>query len=225
MAGRIASLQKTNEDQQSKIGEQEKKIADLTAELNKLKVESKGDVEKESKNGGETKESKLSALMRLADGKMDFGQNRKKAVVECRIGGISAFLKASHGKVESGFFFCDDRCWSLYACRKLVDSRPYLTVGLVATNLTDNSANWFTKVYYSIELLNDKPCKPCKPWYKPWSNSSDSTIRRKASSVFSNHGSGWEFRRFITIDNLVSGDFIKNDEIKFRVCLQVEKST
>ena len=205
MTDRIASLDKANEDQQLKISEQEKKISALNAELDKLRVESKV--------------TNLGALARLADGKVDIGLKRQKADVKCSIGGMAAFLNSDEKKyTQSEFFFYDDRAWSVEVGKQRFEDKTYLSVCLRATDFANPSANWSIKAACKITLLNSKPL----------SNLSFGS-KKFGHLEFSKQRPLWGWDNFITINELRSGgflssSFIKNDEIKLKVYLRVEKS-
>ena len=178
--------------------EQEQTISALNVELDKLRTVSK--------------DCDLSAFVKLADdSKVDLGLKRRKAIVECSIGGIDAFVNASTSKtLRSRYFFCDGLAWSVEVKIQKFEGVRYLSVYLSATNFAD--VNWPIKAAYQVKLLNRNPLfnVSMRPSF--------------SDSEFSKHSPSWGQHKFTTIDNLCSNGYIKNDEIKFRVDLSVKKS-
>ena len=207
MIKRNARLNKENEDQELKIREQEKKMHEQEQTISALNVEL-------AKLRTENKDDDLSALVRLADGKVDLGLKRQKAVVECSIGGMNAFINASTSKIlRSEYFFCDGLAWSVEACIQTRKGVRYLLVYLRATNPANDNADLSSQVSYNITLLNSNPLL-------------NTSIR--VTYRFSKDSLSWGWHEFITIDDLCSTGFLqpsylKNDEIKFWVDLSVKK--
>ena len=149
--------------------------------------------------------------------KVDYQFKRQKAVAECSIGGMAAFLESPNyfGVLESEVFYCDDLIWSVVVYKKQFGIKYYLSVNLVATNPADDNwtkVNWSSIAAVKITLLNSRES------YNACMGNTHDTV------VFSNEirSLGWE--QFIGCDELKSMGYIKNDEIKFQVDLHVKNA-
>lgn len=186
--------------QEEKIIEQEKQISVLNVELDKLRMERESD--------------DLGQLVRLAASKgADIGVKRQKVVFEFSLGNMAAFLTPSIEKRETKgeFFFCGNRAWSVEVLREFLWGGAYLSVYLRATDFANDSADWSTKADFKVTLLN--------------SCSSFDVSKSYTNLKFSKSSACWGWNKFIKIGKLRSDAYIKNDEIKFQVDLQIKKST
>lgn len=220
----ISSLKKANEDQQLEISMQKEKISALNAELDKYRAEKlrmndlregsdlgeSSNLGKSSNQGKSRDLGKDNDLEKVGDLGMDSDLKRTKAVVECSIDGISAFLK-SNEKVKSRSFTCDRRAWLVEVYKQKLDDKTYLSVDLWAAEIANYTANWSNKVAFEITLLNTDPVH-------------NVSFGSKLLDYEFSKEKRWGWDKFIDCNELVSKGFIKNDQIKFQVDLQTKNT-
>ena len=185
------------------------------ASLNKKIVEKQFVIDRQRKkftdlivelNELKDKQDSLGDLVKRVNGKIDIGLNRESANFECTLGDMSTFLRSKETR-KSVFFFCSGMAWSVLISKNYGSNQTFLSVFVSGTNFAESNAIWSTNVCYKLTLLNQRSC------FK--------NVAITSNREFSDHSPSWGRIEFIPINELCSGGYIVNDEIKIRVHLQV----
>lgn len=194
------------------------KRSELAEKISKLKSELDAQVARNSeliktvnklenmKKDDEKGENDLSKLVEMSIGKADIGIKRKTVDFECELDGVDAFLKSREIR-RSEFFFARHLAWKLHFRSSIVSGEEFLSVFLYAKNYADASQNWSVKATYDVSIVNQSGGQKC-------SNSSTQDFATKGFL-------GWGLSEFISIEDLRTGGYIKNDKIIVRVHLEV----
>lgn len=196
LAGEVASLKRILETKQSELTGQVRRNGVLSENVKRL--------EKEIKRIKEV--DRLAEVTKMFSGKLDLGVNRKKVEFEYELNGVDAFLESNKFR-RSEFFFANHLAWHLKVKTKVDGENRFLSIFLCAHNHA-TIGNWSTKATYDLIILNQSGGK---------NKSSKSTKDFGTGTSF-----GWGVPKFISLNDLRTGGYIKEDKIKVQILLEVE---
>ena len=200
----MAKLNKLVESKEAALIDQDNKINELYKEIDRLTKASTLASSTAIKRTGE--ELKPQQVVEMLAGKVDIGLNRKKVDFDYELQNVDAFLELDHqGRTE--YFFTKYLAW--YVAFKVVKELEvqYLAVYLYSANYTVSSVMQPIKTTYDLTLLTQTGIK---------NKSFSSTNEFGTPST-----SFWGLAKFISINDLKLGGYIKNNKFKVRVHLEV----
>lgn len=223
LAEEVVRLNEKIDEQKSALDEKATKHAQELTRLNQMIVDKETElIKKATKISGLTKKVdelektvkaiegaglgklvKLVKLAKLSTGQLDLDLNRKQADFECELNGVEAFLetKAPH---YSRYFFAGNLAWCLEFNQSV---NEYLSIYLFAKNYTGGTGDWSIRGEYEMSIVNQSGGL----------NSSASSTKDFGTKTFL----GWGLPRFISIESLRAGGYIKDNKIRVQVHLKV----
>ena len=187
------------DDQESESIAQAHRISDLNKKVTKL-----------GKDVQRFKRADLGKLVLMSKGKVDIGVERKSADFEYELMNAKAFLKGFRNRF-SRYFIANHLAWYLSVCVKGRRQKKFLAIYLHSESYADELGDWSIEATYGLSILIQ-------------SGSQSEDKLKLDTAVFGTKTSlalGWP--KFISLQDLRAGGYIKSDKIKIQVHLELGK--